>query len=66
MDENKGRNIAKSLELEVLGLVGILILGKNKGYITEIRPLIGRLRDEFGFWISDSFYLQILKTISEE
>jgi hypothetical protein len=66
MDENKGRKIAKTLDLEVLGLVGILILAKDKGYLAEIKPLIDRLREEFGFWISDSFYLKILRTIKED
>ena len=65
MDEKKGRSMAKSCNLEVLGLVGILILAKNKFRIPYIKPLIDRLRNEYGFWISDDFYKKILKTVGE-
>jgi predicted nucleic acid-binding protein len=66
MDENKGRRIAKSLNLNVLGLIGILILAKQKGLITEIKTQLKELREKYGFWISNQFYSNILKSIEEE
>ena len=66
MDENKGRRIAKSLDLDVLGLIGILILAKEKGLLTKIKPFLHELRERYGFWISNEFYSQILKSIKEK
>lgn len=40
MDETKGRKIAKSLEIDTLGLIGILISGEKVGLLKEIKPLI--------------------------
>ena len=53
IDEIKGRNIAKSLNLEIIGTIGILLLAEKKGLVKDVMSLIFKLVNE-GFRISDS------------
>ena len=65
IDEDKGRRIAKSLDIEVLGLIGILVLAKQKGLLNEIKPLLDDLRDNYGFWINNELFVKIIKSVNE-
>ena len=65
MDENKGRKLAKSIGIKVIGLIGIIVLSKEKGLIKKIKPYIDELRNEYGFWIKEELYLQILESVNE-
>jgi predicted nucleic acid-binding protein len=65
MDESRGRKIAKSLNLEVLGLIGILVLAKQKGFLNEIKSILYDLRENYGFWIKEEFLSIILKSVNE-
>jgi predicted nucleic acid-binding protein len=63
IDEVKGRKIAKSLNLEIIGTIGVLILASKNGLIKDVmgiilklvnngfrlsEKLLNRLTDEFG------------------
>lgn len=52
MDERLGRSAARSLGLNVVGLVGILIEGRERGLITDAPEIMTRLHREAGFWLS--------------
>ena len=54
IDEVKGRNIAKHLEVPVIGLAGLLVLAKKKSMINAVMPLLFEIRDN-GYWLSDKF-----------
>lgn len=60
IDERKGRFIAKNLGISVIGLLGILLLAKQRGHIPATRPLMNELRIKAGFWISDALYEHVL------
>jgi len=65
MDENKGRRIAKDLNLKVLGLIGILIKSKRLALIGELKPVLDELINKHGFWIQNDLYRDILKSVEE-
>ena len=43
LDEQPARRLATSLELRVIGTVGILMAGKERGFLAKIRPELDRL-----------------------
>jgi len=56
IDETGGRKIARQRGLKVIGLLGVLKLPKDKGFISAIKPLIDlidALQTDAGFWIFD-------------
>ena len=53
MDEREGRRAAQRFGLKTVGVVGVLIEAKARGLITEVGPLLERLRQEAGFYLSD-------------
>jgi predicted nucleic acid-binding protein len=55
MDESAGRAEAKRRGLQTTGAVGVLIAAKRVGLIPSVLPLVDRLRDEIGFFVSQSF-----------
>ena len=65
MDETEGRHKAKRLGLNVTGVIGIFLEAKSKGHISQIKPLLDRLRQEAGFYLSDNVYLEVLKFANE-
>ncbi len=65
LDERDARKIAKSLSLNVLGTVGLLIQAKQVGKIMSLQEALNRLRTEAQFRISDHLYDQALRTVGE-
>lgn len=59
IDEAKGRKIAKLRGLNFMGLLGVLKIGQEQGYITTLKPLLDDLI-EVGFYLSRDLYEQIL------
>lgn len=65
IDEKKGRTVAASLGIAIVGLVGILIEAKELGIIDRVKPLLDELQEKAGFWISEKFYSYILAKLNE-
>ena len=55
---------AKFLGLEVIGTLGVLLVGKQKGYIREIKPMLEKLviNDRY---IGRALYSEILQKAGE-
>lgn len=53
MDERRGREAAKRLDLTCTGLVGILLEARRRGVVSDPAGIAQDLRDIAGFWISD-------------
>lgn len=64
LDESKARRIPKTLDLSHVGTVGLLLLAKRRGYITEVRPLLDELRKK-RFHLSDHVYQSVLREAGE-
>jgi predicted nucleic acid-binding protein len=53
MDEKEGRHAAQRFGLKTVGVVGVLLEAKSRGLIGPVGPLLERLRQEAGFYLSD-------------
>ena len=65
IDERKGREIARSMDLNIIGLIGIIIEAKVQGFINSAKIYFDRLRTEAGFYIKENLYQQILTELGE-
>jgi uncharacterized protein len=52
IDDRAGRQAARKLGVPVTGLVGVLLLAKDKGLVDFVEPIIKKLR-ESGYWLSE-------------
>jgi predicted nucleic acid-binding protein len=53
MDELRGRRYAQRLGLPLTGTLGLLLLGKEKGLISELAPLLVELQNAGLYFASD-------------
>ena len=65
IDETLGRKIALSYNLQPLGVLGILLLAKQRELIVAVTPLMDRLRQEAKFYIESRLY-QHIKALAQE
>lgn len=71
LDDKLGRKCAKTLSSEVRGTikirgtVGIVVLAKKEGIITEARPVIQKLKDA-GIYLSDKWLSEVLSIVDEK
>jgi len=66
MDEKKGRNIAKSFEIDVLGTLGILALAKKRNIKNEQNLLDNlNLLIKRGFYLSSDVILRFLRELKK-
>lgn len=65
MDEKEGRRSAQRFDLKTVGVVGVLIEAKGRGLVAQIGPLLERLRQQTGFFLSD-WVIQKARTICGE
>jgi predicted nucleic acid-binding protein len=64
IDEKKGRNIAKSMGLKVIGLLGLLLINAKKGYISknETVEILENIKD-LNFRISTRLHVQFMEKL---
>lgn len=65
IDERLGRREAIDLGLSITGLLGILLVAKRRGLITQIRPIMDSLILEANFRISPNLYREVLAAAGE-
>lgn len=65
LDERRGRMIARQHGLAVIGLLGVLLIAKQRGYLAAVRPVLNDLRARAGFWIDAELFSQVLKSAGE-
>jgi uncharacterized protein len=66
IDELKGRKCAKQLHLNIIGLIGILLLAKQKGLIKSIKEILIELQEKAGFWISEKLFNATIELAHEK
>jgi predicted nucleic acid-binding protein len=64
IDEQKGRNIAASRGIKIIGTLGILLLAKQQGLLASLKPSLDTLSGS-AIRISDRLYKTILKLAQE-
>ena len=65
MDERDGRSVAKSMGINPIGILGVLIRAKQGGTIKSVKEVLIRLRNEAGFYLADDLMQNILVEIGE-
>jgi len=65
MDEKICRSVVQKYNIETIGLLGILIKGKEIGVIASLKPILDDLIQVSGFWISEELYQEILRRVNE-
>jgi predicted nucleic acid-binding protein len=65
LDEREARQVAQSLGLQVIGTLGILLLAKKRGIITQAQPVLDGMIDHAQYWVSRSLYEQVLRQAGE-
>jgi len=54
------------LGLRVTGLLGTLVLAKQRGHIDAVRPIIADLRIRAGCWFDDALIADVLRAAGED
>jgi uncharacterized protein len=65
VDEERGRAIARRLDLRVIGLLGVLIETKHRGLIDAVNPILDALINRAGFWVTRALYVRVLQGAGE-
>ncbi len=60
IDERLGRREAKRYGLSVIGLLGILVVAKQRNLIPKVQPVVESLVSQAGFRVSPRLYQQVL------
>jgi hypothetical protein len=61
LDERDGRKVAKSLELQVTGVLGVLLRAKESGDLPSLQPVIADLTENAGFRIAPELLARVLQ-----
>jgi predicted nucleic acid-binding protein len=64
LDERPARRLALSLGLSIIRTVGLLLAGKNRGFLSSIKPKLNRLLDA-RFFMDEELYHRILVQAGE-
>jgi hypothetical protein len=65
IDELKGRKIAQSLNIEIIGTIGVILLAGKRGLIKDVIGTTLRLVNE-GFRLSDQLINIIIEKYSKK
>lgn len=65
IDEKAGRRKAKELEINITGILGLLLIAKESSLIPLVMPVIEKLKVNTSFYVHDSLY-QAIKDQSKE
>ncbi|MCP4288065.1 MAG: DUF3368 domain-containing protein [Gammaproteobacteria bacterium] len=66
LDERDGRHRAQGLGLKIMGVVGVLLLAKKRGLLKAIKPSLDGLREQAGFYLSNTVYKCALREGGED
>lgn len=65
LDDKQAREIADELGLKVIGTLGLLILAKQKGLLSAMRPIMSQIIERVNFRIAPSVLNRALSLIDE-
>lgn len=64
IDESKGRKVAIQMDVMITGTLGILVIAKRKGVISEVNPVLIEIQ-KTNFRISKELVDSVLKLVGE-
>jgi len=65
IDERLGRQEAIRLGLSIIGILGVLLIAKQRSLILQVQPIIDALIDQAGFRVSPQLYQRVLVLAQE-
>lgn len=65
LDEKEGRHAAMRFDLVIIGIVGLLLAAKVSGKVESVQSSLDKLRQEAGFFLSETLYQAILEQAEE-
>ncbi|HEY2294742.1 MAG TPA: DUF3368 domain-containing protein [Thermoanaerobaculia bacterium] len=65
IDEKLARRVALRLGLSMVGVLGVLLEAKTKGYLPAVRPVLDDLLTKAGFRVGTDLYALVLSTAGE-
>jgi predicted nucleic acid-binding protein len=65
IDERGGTRAAIRWSLRTLGVLGVLLVAKDRGFIPLVAPVLERLRRDAGFWVAAPLQAHILREAGE-
>ena len=65
IDERLGRKEAVRLGLSIIGILGVLLIAKQRSLILKVQPVMDALSDQAGFRISPQLYQRVLALAQE-
>jgi len=65
IDEIKGRKIAASLNIEIIGTVGVLLLANKKGLLNDVLSLVLKMVNK-GFRLSDKLLDMLIEKYGKQ
>lgn len=65
LDDSKARRVAKQLNLNVTGTIGVIVKAKLKGIIPSIKPILEKIK-ETNFRLTPAIEKEALKEANEE
>ena len=65
IDERLGRKEAVRLGLSIIGILGVLLIAKQRNLIIKVQPVMDALSEQAGFRISPQLYQRVL-TLAKE
>ncbi|HSM83678.1 MAG TPA: DUF3368 domain-containing protein [Nodosilinea sp.] len=66
IDERLGRQEALRLGLSIIGILGILLIAKQRDLIPQVQPVIDALIHRAGFRVSPQLYRRVLSLCQED
>lgn len=65
IDDAVGREVARAHQVGVIGGCGILLMAKQRGLISKIKPIIDVWKSEVGYFLSDALIQDVLRKAGE-
>lgn len=65
IDEYRGRTVATQSGIKITGILGLLIVAKQRGYLSAVKPVLGDLRTRAKFWIDAQLYTRVVTVAGE-
>jgi uncharacterized protein len=66
IDERLGRRLAVRHGLLVTGLLGLVVLAKQRRLIAEIVPVIGELQNKGNCWFGNDLLVEVCRAVDEQ
>ncbi|GAP99627.1 DUF3368 domain-containing protein [Leptolyngbya sp. NIES-2104] len=60
IDERRGRQEAAKLGIPIIGILGVLLVAKQRQLIPQVQPILDALMQQAAFRVSSALYTQIL------